>query len=133
MSLYIIFEGRLKGKKNQHEIHMLGNRRTIGLSREARDQRDHLKWLATVAIAEQGWVMPPHKTFLGIRYTQYCSGINAGDIDNCLTTAMDAFQGIVYENDMYVSEIAGRKIIRDKKDTSFRERTEFEIYIIQLK
>lgn len=113
-----------------HEIHRMGNRSTIGLRAEARAQIETLKSLAMIAVLEQGWVMPPQKAFLGVRYTMYCAGLNSGDIDNGAASALDAFQGIVYFNDMYIVEISGKKVLKDKKDLLFQERTEFEIYVI---
>lgn len=131
-SLHITFQGRLLGKKNHHQIHRLGQRMTIGLSREAKDQIAELKTLAMVAVAESGWDMPPDKTRLGVRYTQWCSSVRSGDIDNAATTALDAFQGIVYANDMYIVELSGRKVIFDKKRfPELDEKTEFEIYVIE--
>lgn len=123
------FAARLHGKKNSHEIHYItrGGKRvpTIGISKQAKFDSNALAWVALVAANEQGWEMPPPKTPIGIRYEMHCNSVRSGDIDNGFTTALDALQKVLFDNDMYVMAVQGKKIIH-----SGEEYTTFEVYTL---
>lgn len=79
-------------------------------------------------MTQKGWEMFPEGVPLGVRilFTVYKS-IHKSDLDNKVKAVLDAMQGVVYQNDMWIDHIIASRVL---DETLQDDRTEIEIWTL---
>ncbi|MFA4972867.1 MAG: RusA family crossover junction endodeoxyribonuclease [bacterium] len=98
----ITFEGRIPSKKNSR-VKPRNCNFTIP-SPEYFEWQDYARWQARLA-----WRKPPTGKPVTLRVVTSCRN----DIDNLMTSVMDAMEGIIYHDDKQVVTVGGKKVPKD--------------------
>ena len=75
--------------------------------------QDGLKWQFKQQMNENNWVMFPERTPIAAKmYFEIEKAMHREDIDNLIKAVLDAAQGVVYKNDLWIDRVeAGRVLV----------------------
>ncbi len=88
------------------------------------ESQERTGWTLKQRMLERGWEMLPKRTPLGVRALfQVDRRVHCQDLDNILKALIDAAQGVVFQNDMWIDSIATDR----KKSKECRVVVEFRV------